>query len=269
MRLPWHDGLVQAFPIPENDHVHRSGKIVDVEKAMNEMIISPPSSPPIPATSTNISPFPFSSLPAEVRNRIYRLVLFSSPSQPRRACPHPLPTALFLTSSHVHREASYVFYTTHTFPLFPLQEFLPNPTVAELGPMYRPVITRLEVTLGPHWTGPPPSWKVTKRLSQLLKSLSSVRHLRIFIHIDPSNPIFSRFRLPHGFYTDFAGDLVADVLRAMPQLDGVRMDGRPSVDVDGPLVRRLRRVIGDAGRPITWSREGGWEPPTLPSTPVP
>src|SRR5947209_7939971 len=166
MASVWHEGLVQAFPIPEPKTAMPSRKPETVEEAIKALKISE-SSLPQPAASS----FPFFSLPAEIRNRIYTLVLFNNAKTPKRRPSHPLPASLFLTSSIVHREASYIFYTSHTFRLFPLQEFKPLPTISELPPRYRPLITNVELILGPGWTAPPKSWKVTHRMAKILKQL--------------------------------------------------------------------------------------------------
>lgn len=78
------------------------------------------------------------------------------------------------------------------------------------------------------------------------------------MEIDPSHPVFARFRVSHGFYTEFAGNLLRDVLVAMPQVESVQLDGNPSVQMDGPLVLRLRREVEGQGRVVEWGKERGW-----------
>ncbi len=253
----WHDGLVEAFPVPVKK-LPSSALVTNkrIEDTIKALTLSAPSLPPSPPLTN--SPFPFFSLPPEIRNRIYSLVLFS-PSGSRRLSPNRRPpTSLYLTSSRTHREASYLFYTAHTFRIFPLQEFKPLPTVAELPARYRSLVTNTELILGPGWTAPPKSWKVTQRMAKRLRQLCRVRCLRVFVEIDPSHPVFARFRVSHGFYTEFAGNLLRDVLVAMPQVEFVQLDGNPSVQMDGPLVLRLRREVEDQGRLVTWGKERGW-----------
>ncbi len=84
----------------------------------------------------------------------------------------------------------------------------------------------------------------------------SVQTLRIFVEIDPSHPVFAKFRISHGFYTDFSGNLLRDILVAMPQVDVVQIDGRPSVQIDGPLVSRLRKEVEGQARLIRWGEMG-------------
>ncbi len=95
-------------------------------------------------------------------------------------------------------------------------------------------------------------------MTKILKQLSQVKCLRVFVEIDPSHPVFARFRVSHGFYTEFAGNLLRDVMVAMPQIETVQLDGNPSVQMEGPLVSRLRREIETRGREVTWGRERGW-----------
>lgn len=242
----WRDGLVEAFPIPEAKVSNTSHGADTIEEAIRALAIDPTS-----VQKPTVSPFPFFSLPAEIRNRIYRLVLYSTsepgPSQERR-----LPTSLFLTSSHIHREASYIFYTSQTFRLFPLQEFNPLPTISELPLRYRALVTNVELVLGPGWTAPPKTWKVTERMSKKLRQLKQLKCLKVFVQVDPSHPVFARFRVSHGFYTDFAGKLLRTVLVAMPQVEFVQIDGNPSVAKEGPLVSRLKDEVEAQSRTVTW-----------------
>ncbi|ERF75537.1 hypothetical protein EPUS_08442 [Endocarpon pusillum Z07020] len=248
MASVWHDGLVEAFPVPVTKLHSAPFNSPRIEDAIKALTLSPPAT----------SPFPFFSLPAEIRNRIYSLVLFSPTKSRKPSSNRPPPTSLYLISSRTHREASYIFYTTQTFRLFPLQEFKPLPTVSELPPRYRSLITNTELILGPGWTAPPKSWKVTQRMAKILRQLCRVRCLRVFVEVDPSHPLFARFRVSHGFYTEFAGNLLRVVLVAMPQVEFVQLDGNPSVQMDGPLVVRLRTEIEGQGRVVKWGKERGW-----------
>jgi len=249
----WHDGLVEAFPVPRSKPSKLPPKPKSIEAALRALTISQLHHPPP-------SPFPFFSLPAEIRNRIYSLILTKDHPKPLKPLPnHRAPTSLFLTSSQIHREASYLFYTSQTFRLFPLQEFKPLPTVSELPPRYRSLITKVELILGPGWTAPPKSWRVTPRMAKILKQSRQASWLRVFVEIDPSHPIFASFRVSHGFYTEFAGKLLRDVLVAMPQVECVQLDGNPSVRMEGPLVSRLRVEIEALGRVVEWGRDRGRE----------
>ena len=96
-------------------------------------------------------------------------------------------------------------------------------------------------------------------MAKILKQSRQASWLRVFVEIDPSHPIFASFRVSHGFYTEFAGKLLRDVLVAMPQVECVQLDGNPSVRMEGPLVSRLRVEIEALGRVVEWGRDRGRE----------
>lgn len=87
---------------------------------------------------------------------------------------------------------------------------------------------------------------------RVLGSMASVQTLMVFVEVDPSHPVFAKFRISHGFYTEFCGGLLRDVLKAMPRLKVVQISGRPSVQMDGPLVSRLQREVEAQGRILKW-----------------
>jgi hypothetical protein len=87
---------------------------------------------------------------------------------------------------------------------------------------------------------------------RVLGSMASVQTLMVFVEVDPSHPVFAKFRISHGFYTEFCGGLLRDVLKAMPRLKVVQIAGRPSVQMDGPLVSRLQREVEAQGRILKW-----------------
>jgi hypothetical protein len=89
-------------------------------------------------------------------------------------------------------------------------------------------------------------------MARVLGSMASVHTLMVFVEVDPSHPVFAKFRISHGFYTEFCGGLLRDVLKAMPRLKVVQIAGRPSVQMDGPLVSRLRREVEAQGRILKW-----------------
>jgi len=89
-------------------------------------------------------------------------------------------------------------------------------------------------------------------MARVLGSMASAQTLMVFVEVDPTHPVFSEFRISHGFYTEFCGGLLRDVLKAMPRLKVVQISGRPSVQMDGPLVSRLRREVEAQGRILKW-----------------
>ncbi|OJJ51268.1 hypothetical protein ASPZODRAFT_127311 [Penicilliopsis zonata CBS 506.65] len=215
-------------------------------------------------------PFRFFDLPSEIRERIYSVVLFtprrsralrshgnvgaSSKNSPLAPASHRV--ALFLASRRIHDEATYLFYSTQTFRLFPIQDYSRLPTIRALSPLYRPCIHTVELILGSSWTAPPRSWTVNKSLG--LQHMKYVRTLKVFIQCDPSHPVFEGFRVSKGFYTDFAGELVRKILLNLPSLVQVEFDGFPSVQRNGPLMHRLISEAKTAGKKILWGPERGW-----------
>ena len=205
------------------------------------------------------TPFPFLDLPSELRNRIYEYTLFSKPAY-RNAKGQRTSSRLaaLLVSRKMHNEAAYILYSTTKFPLLFIQDFEAPPLVSELAPRYQLYVTNLKLILGPSWTDPPKDWKVVPRLARCLKRLSAVQTLRVFVQFDPSHPSFEKYRRSYSFYTDFCGDLLSDVLDAMPQLKYVELDGNSGVDVNGPLVRRLVQEAEEDKKEIRWGKQANW-----------
>ena len=229
-----------------------------------------PTPPPVQLALPFTASFRFFSLPAEIRRRVYELVLPSRqvlsrphPPRPKKRRPHdpsnPLPRLpLFLTTKRFHNEATQYFYSTQAFRLFPLQDEHPIPTIIDIAPRYRNHITCLEFRLGSSWTNPPKSWRVTKSLG--LNDLHSLRTFNVFVEFDPSHPFFKNFRISKDFYTDFSGILMRKILFGMPKiLECVKFDANPSVELGGPLMKRLIEEVKKTGRlKIGWGEERGW-----------
>lgn len=93
-------------------------------------------------------------------------------------------------------------------------------------------------------------------MAKILGGMAAVHTVQVVVEIDPSHPVFAKFRVSHGFYTEFCGKLLKDVLKAMPKLEVVQITCRPSVLVDGPLISRLREEVEAQGRKLTWGENG-------------
>ena len=207
----------------------------------------------------------FFSLPAEIRNKIYELLLcHGTPSvidldvmNFRRLAPR---LEIFLVSKRFHEEAYSVFYRLHTFRLFPvLPRFFGNkqrPLACRLAPHYRAALTSLELRLGPGWNAPPKTWVINEGLG--LQDMVNVRTLHVFAECDPSHPAFNGFWKSRDFYTDFSGDLLKGLMDGLENLEVVRFDGFPSVKRDGELMRRLLGLVKERGKRIAWGPERGW-----------
>jgi hypothetical protein len=257
-RAKWKTNLVNAFPIPE-DRKPKPKKSITEDATTTE------------EDDTTFKPngtFPFLSLPTELRYKIINLVLFdcADPLNPsngqddvfQELLPSCKTISLLLANKAIHAEASHILYSSTSFRLFALQDFLSLPTPPELAPHYRSHITRLSLILGSSWTSPPKHWRVGKGLARCLSRLKLVRMLRVFVQLDPSIPMFEKHRVSYGFYTDFCGGLLADVLKAMPWIETVEVAGYRHVDPQGPLVSRLAREVEEKGRVVRWDRACGW-----------
>lgn len=245
----WRDGLVNAFPVPTD---RNKSKYPRSKNKKDEIVANVEIDDADETTSLEIiDPFKFFELPAEVRNNIYALVLFSSAGYRRVDGTKRSRTSMLAVSKKMHLEASYVLYSSSTFKIFPIQDFVQEPLVQELRPMYRAMVTKLEMVVGSSWTSPPKSWRVSKLLSKRLSKLTSVQTLNVFVEVDPSQPDFEKYRISLDFYTDFCGDLLRDVLAAVPFVRFIEMNGNPGVDTNGPLVSRLVKEAEVKGKLLT------------------
>ena len=80
-----------------------------------------------------------------------------------------------------------------------------------------------------------------------LEEMEAVRTVKVFVECDPSHEIFNGFRIDRDFFTGFSGSLLEHVLRRLPSVLQVELDGWPSVKREGPLVKRLLEVTRKAG----------------------
>ncbi|KAF7168756.1 hypothetical protein CNMCM6106_003840 [Aspergillus hiratsukae] len=216
------------------------------------------------------TPFRFLDLPSEIRLRIYDLVLFTPYRlKPRRAngsvgasaknppiAPFRVRVALFLVSRRIHDEATDYFYSALTFRVFPIQDWSRTPTVRALPARHKASVTTIELILGSSWTSPPREWVVNNRLG--LEKMVRVRTLKVFLECDPSHPVFEGFRVSPGFYTDFAGKILKQILERLPHVVQVEFDGYPSVSKSGSLMKRLLHEARAAQKKILWGPERGW-----------
>ena len=197
--------------------------------------------------------FPFFSLPTELRSKIL-LYLVAVP-QPVDLNPDNHRAGhqrlnLFLTSHRLHAETSRLFYSSHTFRIFPTHGrfFAPKtvPLLARLPNHYRESLVSLELRLGPGWSNPPKSWWVDSRLG--LEKMKNVRTVRVFVEVDPSHDTFKGFRLGKHFFTDFAAHLLEEIICRLPALTQIVFDSWPSVRREGPLMKRLVNLTQEHGK---------------------
>ncbi|KAK3643581.1 hypothetical protein LTR56_010091 [Elasticomyces elasticus] len=208
--------------------------------------------------------FRFFDLPSELRLRIYEEVLYVrdpidlDPANYRAIHPR---LGLFLASHRLHEEAYRVFYS-QVLRLFPLHGrffHTKTPLIARLPARYRAAIYSLELRLGPGWSAPPRSQKITDSLG--LRDCISLKVLRIFVELDPSDSIFTGFRgreATEDTYKWFCIDLLRGIVEQVPRLETVEIDAFPSVKKDAPLIIGLRREVEQAGLRLTWGPLRGW-----------
>lgn len=204
--------------------------------------------------------FRFFDLPSELRRRILTMALSLNRTvdlDPLNNFDAPERLSIFLTSRRMHEEAYHVFYGGHTFRIFPTHwRFFGHKVqslLSRLSPRYRKALISLELRLGPGWSNPPKSWRVTNRLA--LEDMAGVRKLKVFTECDPSHDIFKGFRFARDFFTNFAGDILEEIMRRLPSLGEVQFDGYPSVSLDGPLMTRLTDEVKRGEKIIMWGPE--------------
>jgi hypothetical protein len=248
MPASWRDGLVNAFPIPADRF--RSKKGLKKDKYLPVSHTTEPEEEPFDTDVPIKEPFRFLDLPPEIRNRVYAIALLSKSGYRGLDGKKKTAISLLTVNKKVHIEASYVLYSSQSFRIFPLQDFMPKPVIQELRPMYRSMVTKLEMVVGSSWTSPPKTWRVSKLLAKRLGTLTAVQTLRVMVELDPSLPMFEKYRISPEFYTNFCGNLLRDVLVAMPGVMFIELDGNPGVDTSGPLVRRLLKEADSIGKTV-------------------
>jgi len=208
-------------------------------------------------------PFRFLDLPAELRLRIYAFhfegldnTLDLAPDNHKKI--HK-KLAIFQTCRTIHQEASYAFFSQHVFRIFPthgLYYKAKKPLLARMTSRQREQITVLELRVGPGFNKPPRSWKVNSALG--LADCMSVKRVDVFVECDPSDKWFNGFRRADGFYEEFCGGLLSQVLAAVPSVEQVSFDGNSTIRKQGAMMRSLLAVTSAAGRPVRWGSHRGW-----------
>ena len=198
-------------------------------------------------------PFRFFDLPIELRLKILGMVLHTGQTvdidyyNTRRS-------AILPVSKRFREEASEVFYGGNTFRLLPTHGRAGSnkfqPLLTRFSPRNRAAIRSVELRLGPFWTNPPKCWKIDERLG--LEDVVSLRVLNVFVECDPSHSIFNGFRTARDTYTNFSGSLLNNVIRRLPSLEVVILDGYQSVWRGGLLMRRLAQEVQKGKKKLLW-----------------
>lgn len=208
-------------------------------------------------------PFRFLELPSELRVRVYEYyfedvdpVLDLDPTNYKRY--HKL-LGFMRVCKLIHNEATYLFYSTHTFRLFPIhpsRQKTKKPILSRLKPSQRQCLTTLDLCFGPGWNAPPRSWVVNDALG--LKDCINVTQINVFVQFDPSDKFFKSFRRSEGFYENFSRQTLAQVLQEVPSVRVIEFDGWPSVKKSGAMMRGLMSLVMDTKLAICWGPERGW-----------
>ncbi|RMD43832.1 hypothetical protein DV735_g1350, partial [Chaetothyriales sp. CBS 134920] len=245
VRPSWKLNLKNAFPVPEDRDPRRYRDPTNYDGDFVRHGI-----------------FPFLSLPPELRNRIYYLTWFGTPAAGHADTLPPLAASdrgrlnLSLVCKRLHLESTHLLYSSTSFRLFPLQDFLYLPTPLTLPPHYRTHITTLSLIVGSSWTDPPSAWRVGKAMTRCLSRMKLVHTLKIFIEVDPSVPMFAGFRRSETFYTEWCAGLVRDVLKVLTSnCQVVEVDGNSGLDPHGQLSTRIVSEVDVSGRRVRWGPE--------------
>ncbi|KAK8112295.1 uncharacterized protein PG998_008752 [Apiospora kogelbergensis] len=212
----------------------KSDPIADLAVNIGDLTIDVPiENAPKPKRKV-IIPFRFMELPSELRERVYAYhfdnfgeVLDLDNENYKR---YHKKLGILRTCRTVYREASYIFYTTHTVRLFPIY--------GKMEP-------------------PPRGWVVNEGLG--LKDCTSARRVKVFVECDPSNEMFKGFRHSDGFYERFSRELLGAVLAGLPRLETVEFDAFPSVKKNGAMMKALLEATTAKGCNLAWGPKKGWD----------
>ncbi|KAF3799072.1 Exosome complex component SKI6 [Colletotrichum gloeosporioides] len=209
-------------------------------------------------------PFPFMSLPSELRLKVYDYyfegdgkVIDLDPDNYKK---YHKKLGIQRVCRTIYQEVSHYFYSSRSFRIFPTHPGkyfkTKKPLLARMKPASRSHITSLELRLGPGWSKPPRGWIVTPALG--LQQCVNVRRLLVMVECDPSDGIFNGFRRSDGFYEGFCRSLLTEVMNEMPWLDTVTFDAWPSVKKSGAMMKGLLEITAANNRKIRWGPDRGW-----------
>jgi hypothetical protein len=208
-------------------------------------------------------PFPFLELPSELRIKVYEYyfsdvddVLDLDPTNYKRY--HKL-LGFMRVCKQIHAEASHLFYSTHSFRIFPVhpaRQKHKKPILFRLKPRQRECLSTLDLRFGPGWGSPPRSWVVSDTLG--LNDCVNVTQLNVFVECDPSDGVFKGWVRAEGFYETFSRELLAQVISRLPSLKVVQFDAWSSVKKRGAMMKGLMDIVTESKLMVSWGPERGW-----------
>ncbi|KAH8753087.1 hypothetical protein F5883DRAFT_608202 [Diaporthe sp. PMI_573] len=210
-----------------------------------------------------VKPFRFMDLPSELRIKIYAFHFGDIGPvvdlEPGNYFTIHKKLSVLRVCRQFYREASHVFYSSKTFRVFPIDGRYSRKKLgllARLKPQSRAHLTSLELRLGPGFNKPYRSWAVSDLLG--LKDCVNVRHLSVYVEIDPSDNIFNGWRRSNGFYEAFSQGLLDGLLQGLPGVESVQFDANTAVKRAGDMMQGLLGVVATSDLPVTWGPERGW-----------
>ncbi|KAK4986000.1 hypothetical protein LTR50_005592 [Elasticomyces elasticus] len=240
------------------DRTSATASMTKTPSAADSVTVDLPLTKPTPSATQS---FRFFDLPGELRLQIYELILL----RPDTIDLHPQNYRmihpglnLLLVSHRMQKEASRVFFGSQTqvFRLYPTHGrffHTKRPLLARLPPSVRAQISTMELRLGPGWSAPPRGWHTGPSLG--LADATSLRTLKVFVEIDPSDDIFQGFRgqgHTEEFYTLFCVALVKGFFAQVQSLETVELDAWRHVRRSAPLIGALVQEIEKAGKTLVW-----------------
>lgn len=90
----------------------------------------------------------------------------------------------------------------------------------------------------------------------------SLRTLKIFVELDPSDDYFEGFRGKGNdkeSYRNFCVGLLQGIIEQVPSLATVEVDAYPSVTKSAPLVLGLVAEVSKAGKKLAWGPVREWD----------
>jgi hypothetical protein len=263
LRITMPTASTTAQKAPENES-KKPATEEDVNKlSIADLTLDTPLRPFVRRRPAKPNPFHFLTLPSELRIKIYTYFFNDIPTildlDPDNYKRIHKKLGLMRVCKQVHREATYAFYSSRTFRIFPTHPIRlfksKKPLLSKLKPHQRQCITSLELRLGISWNAPPKGWVVNPALG--LTDCADVQKLNVYIDFDPSDNAWKDFR-DDGFYESFCSNLMTDIVETLPSVSVVEFDAWSCIKKSGDMMQTLIATAQVLGLAIEWGPERGW-----------